>query len=1277
MTQLSFDVSVLDGDGDGPVPGATDATDAEAAAEVDVDAALIDATATEVALAREVAAAGSDAGASESATRIDQADAPIGRAEGAAAGSDAGAMGGTTGVSDASARAEILAQLDRSLFVEAGAGTGKTTALVGRVLSLVTSGGVRLSRIAAITFTEAAAAELRDRVYEALEQAAAGNDEALRSDGLVDWFDGEAPAPGELARRQARARTALEEIDSAPISTLHGFAQRILTAHPFEAGLPPTIDVLDEGRSAVAFDDRWSAFTDQLLDDPSLEPALTRAFVCGISLKHLRSVAEQFNQNWDLLVDVDSDPGHLNVIDAGSVIERLGAAYKATAQCSADDDRLAGHIEQLTDFRRALASSTSELETLQLLVNSRPLTFRFGQKGNWSCPIDDVRDMLQSAESERLALIEASVSAALSYLIPVIRSLTLRGAEERRSGGRLEFHDLLVQARQLVRHDVGVRVALHNEFQRLLIDEFQDTDPIQAELAVRIANGSADPAAGMMPWSDLPVDPGRLFFVGDPKQSIYRFRRADVALFLEVADRHGDDRLSLTGNHRSVPGIIDWVNFVFGSLLGSGESGIQPAYESLVPRRPAHSGVIGGLPPVALIGGAHETPAGGSAPTINDVRDSEARDMVDAIVRIRDERWPVGPEGRAATLEDIAVLIPTRTGLGNLQDAFESARIPYRLESSSLIYDTIEVHELLTVLRAVDDPTDHVSIVAALRSSSFGCGDDDLLTYRQARGSWDYRDTPPDELDPSHPVITGMAGLHQLHAQRWWQDVSGLIELVMQERKLLELGLDEGRPRDVWRRLRFVADQARQFTDSYGGDLRRYLAWVELQQRDDVRAVEVVLPESDDDAVRVLTVHGAKGLEFPIVFLTGLSRPGSFESGPQVLWGPDGPEVRLTKRVKTGGFDELATREAAMNQAQDLRLLYVAATRARDHLVVSLHHQASAKSCHAAVLGPLCAAEPDLCRYLDDGTGAPAASRTGNAAAGSTGRQGLGRAGPGDPDSTRSQSDVVGTTAPILPEDEQAPRRAWDEQRAQLVGPGGRPRTLAATTIAALAREKADAALDSEPDPGLGEDGTDPGLGKNSEPDPGLDKDGTDIDLPAWRRGRAGTSIGRAVHGVLQAIDLDTGAQLDDLVRLQASAEGVPSRTRDIARRVRAALDSEIVRDAVACDRYWRELYVGTPVGDRTLEGFIDLLIAGPDGYTVVDYKTDAVVTDSDLERAVERYRLQGATYALAVERALGVTVSRCVFLFLRDDGAVAREVDGLNAAMNEVESLVMDSDRT
>jgi ATP-dependent helicase/nuclease subunit A len=564
----------------------------------------------------------------------------------------------------------------------------------------------------------------------------------------------------------------------------------------------------------------------------------------------------------------------------------------------------------------------------------------------------------------------------------------------------------------------------------------------------------------------------------------------------------------------------------------------------------------------------------------------------------------------------------------------------------------------LTVLRAVDDPTDHVSIVAALRSSSFGCGDDDLLEFRQAHGSWDYRNVAPDELGPSHPVVIGMAGLRELHAQRWWQDVSGLIELIVQERKLLELGLDEGRPRDVWRRLRFVADQARQFTDAYGGDLRRYLAWVELQQRDDVRAVEVVLPESDDDAVRILTVHGAKGLEFPIVFLTGLSRGGSYENGPQVLWGTDGPEVKLSKRVKTQGFEDLAAREVSMNQAQDLRLLYVAATRARDHLVISLHHQASAKGCHAALLAPLCAAEPDLCRALDVEVDRP----------GGTAVEIV--------DSTEPASGRSDTAAP--PRDEgQASRKAWEIQRAELVGPGGRPRTLAATTIATLAEEQSYRAGDQADDhsnqlthPG--------GESRVGQPDPGLDKDGTDVDLPPWRRGRAGTSVGRAVHAVLQTIDFTvtyTEAQLVALVGLQAVAEGVPNRRREIAHRVRSALESDMVRDAVASGRYWRELYVGVPVGDRTLEGFIDLLIAGPDGYVVVDYKTDAVVTDADLDRAVERYRLQGATYALAVRRALGVPVARCVFLFLRADGAVAREVPDLDEAMREVEALVVNGD--
>jgi ATP-dependent helicase/nuclease subunit A len=417
--------------------------------------------------------------------------------------------------------------------------------------------------------------------------------------------------------------------------------------------------------------------------------------------------------------------------------------------------------------------------------------------------------------------------------------------------------------------------------------------------------------------------------------------------------------------------------------------------------------------------------------------------------------------------------------------------------------------------------------------------------------------------------------------------------------------------------------------------------------------------------------------------------------------------VRLNKSVKTSGFDDLAAREVMMNQAQELRLLYVAATRARDHLVVSLHHQATTRSCQAIQLIPLCEAEPDLCRRLDDEAEPDDHS-------GVDFHSGSDHSGSDEQPVAVGEAAAAGSvlqSGPIdpgshLPDGGQDARAAWADQRAELVGPGGRPRTLAATTIAEMARERARVAagqtgsfsaaadLPGQPNP-LGQPNLlgrpDLPLSADSQPDqpdrpdrpasdPGLDKDGTDVDLPPWRRGRAGTAVGRAVHAVLQTIDFsgDHGdVQLGQLAGLQATAEGVPHRTADIARRVRAALDSEIVHDAVASGRYWRELYVGTPVGDRTLEGFIDLLIAGPDGYVVVDYKTDASVTDADLDRAVERYRLQGATYALAVQRALGVAVTRCVFLFLRAEGAVARDIDGLDAAMDEVEFLVLDSDRT
>jgi len=1168
---------------------------------------------------------------------------------------------GAPAAGDGEARVAIGTGLDVTYFVEAGAGTGKTTALVGRIVELVCTGGASLGEIAAITFTEAAAAELRDRVREALERTADGDG---ATDGQRSRDPGASSGGPDGGERSRRAAAAIEEIDAAAIGTLHGFARRILGSYPLEAGLPPLFGVLDPARSAVAFDERWNRFVDELVESPALREPLRRLLVCGVRIDYLRSVAEQYNDNWDLLIPATPEPPESGPIDASPVVALLDAACAAGAACRVSDDLLAVHIEKLRAVADGLRNAGSELDTLRQLVEAPAIASKRGRAANWSCPVADVRALLADAESARRSLVDAVGRTALRRVTAEIRALTLRGADERRRAGVVEFHDLLVRALELVRTDAAVRVALHRRYRYLLIDEFQDTDPIQAELAVRIADGSTDPGPGEMPWIELGAPSGRLFFVGDPKQSIYRFRRADIAQFLAVRHRHRAGRLSLTANFRSVPGVVAWVNHVFGELLGDGEEGVQPAYKALEARRPAQPTPAGGADdapggdppaPVVLLGGPL------TARSAADIRAAEASEVADTIVGVVAERWPVGTTGRPARLSDIAILLPTRTGLPALQSALDDAGIAYRLESSSLVYESPEIVELVSVLRAIDDPGDQVAIVAALRSASLGCGDDDLVAYRAAGGRWDYRQVPPGSLPADHPVVAGLAWLHRFHRQRWWQEVSSLVEAVLEEGRFLELGIDRRRTRDIWRRLRFVVDQARVFADTSGGGLGAYLAWVELQRSERARMTEVVLPEADDDAVRVMTVHGAKGLEFPIAILAGLGRESRRPSGPQVLWGAAGPEAKIPGGLVTAGYADLAAREERMDRAQELRLLYVAATRARDHLVVSLHHK-EGSDCHASRLLPICDSAPDLARRIARRE-AGAGQSDGTAPPGSSGvpREAHGRG--------RSSDDGEHTGV----DGDLAERRRWIAERDQLTGPGSRPRTLAATTVAALASAHAER---SDPDGS----GTDP---DSSGADPGPDTDtdtdsGVDVDLPSWRRGRAGTAMGRAVHGVLQTVDLATGAGLDALAAIQAVAEAVHGRSAEIAGRARAALGADVVREAVSGGRYWKELYVGAPVTGSpdgpVVEGFVDLLVETSSGYVVVDYKTDEITTLAQLDRAMDRYRLQGATYALAVERALGRPVVRCVFVFVGVTGtsvAVEREVIGLREAMDEVEALV------
>ncbi|MGH9101956.1 MAG: UvrD-helicase domain-containing protein, partial [Acidimicrobiales bacterium] len=376
---------------------------------------------------------------------------------------------------DQGERDRIRSDLASTLVVEAGAGSGKTSALVGRVLALVSTGEAELAQVAAVTFTEKAAAELRHRIRSELA-------------AFVADHRGSAGA--------ARCQVALDQLDGAAIGTLHSFARRILEEHPIEAGLPPRFEVLDELSSGVAFEQRWSVLQEELLSEATMDRTLSLLLAGGMRPEGLRHLARQFDDNWDLVEDQvpearrEPPPAHqlLEAVlrDAGEI-----AAYR----CSDPEDKLRKRIEEVGDHLGRLAAAGGEpglLVALGPLGALRPAAFGvsgLGRSASW----DDVGDVRRRVGKlgERLGEIRDKIMTACAHRVgSEIRRYTLAAARERRAGGRLVFHDLLVLARALLRdpgHGPEVRARLHERYRHLLLDELQDADPIQVELAARIA----------------------------------------------------------------------------------------------------------------------------------------------------------------------------------------------------------------------------------------------------------------------------------------------------------------------------------------------------------------------------------------------------------------------------------------------------------------------------------------------------------------------------------------------------------------------------------------------------------------------------------------------------------------------------------------------------------------------------------------------------------------------------------------------------------------------
>ena len=727
----------------------------------------------------------------------------------------------TTGAPpDEAARVRIRDDLDATLFVEAGAGAGKTSSLVARIVNLVDH-GVPITCIAAITFTEKAAAELRTRVRQELEK-----------------------------RGTELTVAALARLDHAPIGTLHAFARRMLFDFPIDAGLPPGFRVLDELESALAFEEQWGDLLDRLLDDPHppggpIDGGRTLVELCefdnfGIE-RGMRRMAEDFRANWDLVDDrvALDDPGPLE-LDLTALLA-VGADIVSTEV--PDDDQQVKYVAAMAGFVHTLTTSDNlrtRLEALYAIDDAyggwAELKQHKGSKTKWKKAFGTDGPARLGQLQERQIEFGRLGSEALDevrrhrrlLLGAILGRFVLDTANQRAQAGQLEFHDLLVLARRLLATRPAIRAILHERYPRILLDEFQDTDPIQLEIAVRLSAAPDDPdqAADGAGWRALLPLPGRLFIVGDPKQSIYRFRRADIAQYLRAADQVGADPVTLSANFRSTRAVIDFTNDVFSRLI-TFEPDAQPAFGALDACRTPELLDHG---TVAILG-AHRhddllpNKRIGDIGSADALRMREARDVAATVSTALADGWLVadGVTGllRACRPGDICILLPTRIALPALEAELRSAQLAYRAENSSVVYATSEIRNLMLTLRAADDPTDALALIAALRSPLYGCSDVDLWEWVRDGGGWSLWAVPPVGY-ADHVVARSIDHLRSVAERIGWASPADLLAAIADERRLYDLALVGGDGRDVWRRIRYVVEQARAWADAGGGPFSRW-----------------------------------------------------------------------------------------------------------------------------------------------------------------------------------------------------------------------------------------------------------------------------------------------------------------------------------------------------------------------------------------------------------------------------------------------------------------------
>lgn len=1085
-------------------------------------------------------------------------------------------------MSDEAVRARIREDLDTTMLVEAAAGTGKTTALVNRMVAALAAGRTRLDTVVAVTFTEAAAGELKLRLRTAIEQAA--------------------QEPGRSAATREALGTALRQLEAARIATIHAFCAELLRERPVEACVDPRFTVAAEDTARALFDrafDRW--FEAQLAcPGPGMRRMLRRrAGRDDVGVRdRVRSAAWLLAEWRDFPAPWRREPFDRAAAIA-AILDRLRALVTSPDDGPADDwfaRSIAAIARVVREIERRQRADEADLDGVEAELVALARARCWNWRGRTPRASEPARAARRAAREETRAALDAFVRAAGADLAPQLRDdlLPVLGAYERlkRRAGVLDFLDLLLHARDLVRDQPAVRAALQARFTHIFVDELQDTDPLQMELLLLLA--ADDPAEG--DWRRVRPVPGKLFLVGDPKQSIYRFRRADLGLYDPVKRRiasSGGAVLRLATSFRAVPALQAAVNLAFAEAM-RGEH--QAPYVALAPHRADHPDqpAVVALPVPQPFGERGEVTAAAI--------EASLPGAVAAFVEwlVRESGWTVTERERPGTRFPLVprhVCLLFRRMRSHDADvtrpyirALEARGLRHVLVGGSAFHRREEIGALRAALRAIEWPTDELALFATLRGPFFALDDGALLAWRARFGSLHpFRDVPAGLPPALADVAEALAVLRELHRHRNRRPVAEtLVRLLAAVRAPAALAVwpaGEQALANVGRLLDIARRAERRGLTSF----RAFVESLE-HEAETGETGEAALVEEGTEGVRLMTVHRAKGLEFPVVILVDPTARATRLQPTRYL----DPDRRLCALALAGlapaDLLEHAETEQQREEEEAVRVLYVAATRARDLLVVPVVGEGPCAGWLAPLAPAIRPGRPALAWWPVDRLRLDAEEQAGIV------QQQLLAA---DEERVRADAGI-------------AAHAAWKAARARSRAAAAVP-SLRVRTVTELA------VPESVDEPG-------------AEPPAVCELTTVRIETDPHRP--QGVRFGTLVHAVLAAVDPKAGpAEVRAAAVLEGRVLGAPSDEVEAAVvAVTRALAHPVLREAAAAGDYRRECPVLLRLDDGTLaEGVLDaaFLIAGR--WTIVDFKTDLSVDGRE-----GQYRCQLALYCLAVARATG-----------------------------------------